>query len=272
MVVLKKKYKLADLAKVCGWDRKIMDAIAESREKIDTANDAMSLLIDGVHKCAIAQGSPGMGKTTLVTKALEEAGKDFLLLSSHATPGYLYMALYEMRKSNQFVVLDDCDGILRDESGLNLLKAATDTKPIKTVGWGTSREFINPVTKEPYPNSFEYEGNVIICTNVRGAKSGRVKDHLMAIASRVTPIDLEHNNIISQYGLIAHMIYDHDYLNNDPDTELSEDQQIELLHYLNTHLQLASRLDLRLPSKIARVMRVRPDKWQSLANTYMAAM
>ena len=67
------------------------------------------------------------------------------------------------------------------------------------------------------------------------------------------------------------MIIDKDYLSNDPDTQISEEEKVELLKFLLENLDIPRRLDLRLPQHIARTMKVKPNNWQRQARRFLEA-
>ena len=98
--------------------------IDEVREYNEDAQEFLRDVVAGAHRAAIIYGPPGMGKTHAVVEALKSTGlqenKDYVIARSHATPGMLYILLHLMRKAGKYIILDDCDGIIANETGLNL--------------------------------------------------------------------------------------------------------------------------------------------------------
>ncbi len=249
--------------------------IDEVRQYNEDAQEFLRDVVAGAHRAAIIYGPPGMGKTHTVVEALKSTGlqenKDYIVARSHATPGMLYVLLHMMRKAGKFVILDDCDGIVANETGLNLLKGATDPT-YRQVGWASTQQIKNPVTGKPIPDTFDFNGTVIICTNVRlSCGRGRIANHMDALRSRSAPFSLALNSREDQYAQIFHMIVDKDYLNSTIDTQLSETQKVDLLKFLLENLDVPRRLDLRLPQHIARTMKANAGNWQRQARRFLEA-
>jgi hypothetical protein len=249
--------------------------ISDIRQYNEDAQEFLRDVVAGAHRAAIIYGPPGMGKTHAIVEALNAAGlkenEDFVVARSHASPGMLYVLLYLMRKKGKFVVLDDCDGIIKDETGLNLLKAATDPT-YRQVGWASTKDLKNPIDGRPMPTTFEFNGTVIISTNVRLTTGrGRMANHMDALRSRTAPFSLSLESREDQYAQIFHMVLEKDYLSVDPETQLTSEQKAELLRFLLVNLDIPRRLDLRLPQHIARTIRIKPDSWQRQAKRFLEA-
>ena len=201
---------------------------------------------------------------SLISHDLKE-GEDYAVLRSHTTPLMLYIWLYLMRDEDKFIVLDDCDGIITQETGLNLLKAATDNS-FRQVGWASSNEIFNPVTKESIPSSFEFNGRVIITTNIRPVVGkSRLANHMDAIRSRAAAFSFNLNNTDEQLAQIFYMILEKNYLASSDESNISSTEKIDLLRFLVKNLKVARRLDLRLPQIIAREIKGKKDNWERRA-------
>ncbi len=232
----------------------------------EDASEFMDSVIKKVHRSVVIYGQSGMGKTHVVTNSLIQhglvEGEDYVVLRSHTTPLMLYIWLYLMHEENKFVVLDDCDGILANETGLNLLKAATDNS-FRQVGWNSSTELFHPVTKEPIPSSFEFNGRIIITTNIRPVTGrSRVANHMDAIRSRSAAFKFNLNSVDEQLAQVFFMVLEKDYLSFSEDINISEQEKIELLEFLQTNVDKARRLDLRLPQIIAREIKSKKENWE----------
>jgi Cdc6-like AAA superfamily ATPase len=231
-------------------------------------NDFISGVISGVHRSAVIYGPPGLGKTHTVTSALQSAGKiendDYIIVRSHATPLQLYQLLYFMRQAGKIVVLDDCDGILTNEIGLNIVKAATDNK-FRQIGWHSSVAIKSP-SGQPINSQFNFDGSLIVITNVRLAQGkGRMSNHWDALRSRMPGFHLALEDRSDQYAQIFYAMTELDYLSASPDTTLDEEQKVALLKFFLDNLDLPRRLDLRMPEAIAREMKSRPENWERRA-------
>ena len=232
----------------------------------EDARDFIQDVIEGTHKSVMIFGNPGTGKTTLVQTALEAnglmKGRDYLVARSHITPSQLYIALYHTRRQGQFLVMDDCDTILSSEIGLNMLKAATD-QTFREMRYDSTYALKGVI--EEVPKSFEFNGTVIITTNIipKTGKS-RMAQHMEAIRSRCVPFALHSENNMDAYAHLFYMVYENDMLAREfPD--LAWDKKVTLLKFILNNIDSIRKLDLRKPGHIIRTMLKHPDSWERKA-------
>lgn len=224
-------------------------------------------VIRGVHKSAVLQGPPGLGKSYAITRALKTAGMkdgvDYFVAKGHITPLQFFQVLYMFRRKNQVIVLDDCDSLFTDPTGLEMLKAACDSDS-KRVTWSSARV---PVYNGKPINDFIFNGTIIVATNMsirtgRGSSRDRAA---AAVMSRLTYWPLEWDTRERQYAQIFNMVVNAGYLDSDPNTKLSDDQKVELLTFILSNLDDISSLDLRLPQKLAAEIVEDPNNWTDTA-------
>ena len=132
----------------------------------------------------IIQGEKGLGKSHTVHAILdeydptvegneempEEQRRSIKRFTGKITPMQLYLALQEYSGKKCILLFDDCDSAWNDIGALNILKAAMDTKPRRTVTWASSARAIRE-------QSFVFEGSVIVITNAH-MHSGHYKAFL----------------------------------------------------------------------------------------------
>lgn len=156
----------------------------------------IDMVIDGIKPLTVICGAPGVGKTFRVKKHIRKAGKvmskgpykltgeDWYMSKGSETKVSLYCKLFQYKDKGDIFLLDDCDKVLKDEDAINLIKAATDSDDERIIAYGTSRPPEMPDTliemhpewaeqciqdnkgKYYYPPSFEYNGSMIILTNM----------------------------------------------------------------------------------------------------------
>jgi len=127
----------------------------------------------------IIYGDPGIGKTFAVRSVIDgKLGIRNKYIRAKETATELYKNAYEYRNKNDTIILDDCDSIFDDPVQMNLIKAMTDSYPVRKVTYDSS--FMNGVPKE-----FEYAGKVIILTN-RKVNSNPDYDALISRAFSTT--------------------------------------------------------------------------------------
>lgn len=262
-----------DVYKACLINKKMADTIEQIRQDLVDSEEFVTDVARGIHRSALFYGRPGMGKTHLITAGLKavskENGRDFLVARSHITPRMFYAMLYLMREEGQYVVLDDCDGVMSNEEGLNLLKAATDPT-FRKIGWSSSSEVKLP-DGTLIPSEFEFNGSVIIATNVRNGTKGKTAQHFAAIKSRCVSWAMNYDSIAEQFAYIYHLVIDKNYLDSDPETTLTCSQKIDLIKFIMSNLSQCTGLDLRKPQHIARVIKSKPNNWQNHARRFLTA-
>jgi Cdc6-like AAA superfamily ATPase len=261
-----------DLYKACLINKQIANTIVQIEQDLEDSEEFVADIVAGLHRSALVYGSPGMGKTHLITKALENAGKkigvDYLIARSHTTPMQFYAMLYLMREPGKFIVMDDCDGIMTGEEGVNLLKAATDPT-FRNVGWASTAVVKIPGTDEIVPASFIFNGSIVIATNIRASIRGKAAQHQEAIKSRCVSWKMNYLSKDEQFAYIYHLVVDKNYLDSNPETAITWDQKIEMLRFIMSNLSTCARLDLRKPQHIARVMLKKPNAWQNHAKRFL---
>ena len=156
----------------------------------------------------IVYGIGGIGKTYTVESTLKEEGlslnKDYFKINSKITTASLYEILYTHR-DGKILVFDDADGFWKDDDASNMLKAALDTYPVRTVSWYTKQTYnVSPLDdaqkqaynqevdlklkagddKIKFPSSFDFKSRIIFISN-------KPRDFFdSAVLTRVKSIDM----------------------------------------------------------------------------------
>ena len=128
----------------------------------------------------IMSGDGGLGKTFTVNKTLKHAGmisyddlsaegttfsldpantKVYRTIKGYTTPKGLFRTLYENR--NKVIIFDDTDSVFKNDTSVNLLKAALDSYDKRIISWN-SESFGGD---DDLPKSFEFTGCIIFITN-----------------------------------------------------------------------------------------------------------
>lgn len=240
-----------------------IEAVAEFQHHTERFVDDV---INGVHRSAVLQGPPGLGKSHAVARSLANAGRvqgrDFVIVKGAITPFKLFQLLYVYRREGQLVVLDDCDSILLEERGLEVLKAATDDQ-FRKVSWRGAALSYNGERVD----DFVFNGSIIICTNLslRTYTGSRRDRQAAALLSRMVVWDLQLRTRERCYAQVFHMVVNEDYLSVSAATALTTDQKRDLLTFLLRHLDDVQNLDLRQPQILAREIVANPQSWQQRA-------
>lgn len=217
----------------------------------------------------IVSGAGGVGKTFKAESVLahyrEKDDITTATTSGYRTPIMLYEFLWKYRHPNCVILFDDSDAILGDETSVNLLKAATDTKPVRKVSYGSASKMLE---EQGIPLDFEFEAQIIFLTNldfegyIKTGRAPKLTPHLQALMTRGTYLDLEIHSL-REVGLwIDHQVRKHKILITQHG--LTVEQQETILEWLADN-----RLRLRFPSirtavKAAGHMTMNPKGWKAV--------
>ena len=265
---LTKKYKPVGEKKKEESDSEAIERIAARFSILDEMADAEAT---SKVRAMIVSGPPGIGKSYGVEKALEKqnmftdiAGdkRKFEMVKGAMSAIGLYKKLYEFKDAGCVCCFDDCDAILYDDLALNLLKAALDTTPRRTLHWNTESRVLQ---SEGMPNSFEFNGGVIFITNIKfdNVRSKKLQDHLAALQSRCHYLDLTIDSMKDRM-LRIRQICGIGMLDK---YAMPEGLQEELIQFIYDNKHKLREISLRMVLKIADLWKMAPEKWKILAET-----
>ena len=257
-------------------DKKVTKPKETDEEAIERIGARFSILDEMAEAVAtskvramIVSGPPGIGKSYGVEKALEKqnmftdiAGekRKFEMVKGAMSAIGLYKKLYEFKDPGCVCCFDDCDAILYDDLALNLLKAALDTTPRRSLHWNTESRTLQA---EGMPNSFEFSGGVIFITNIKfdNVKSKKLQDHLAALQSRCHYLDLTIDSMRDRMLRIRQICG----IGMLEKYKMPAGLQEELIQFIFDHKHKLREISLRMVLKIADLWKMAPDKWKELA-------
>ena len=247
-------------------DEEAIERIAARFSILDEMADAVAT---SKVRAMIVSGPPGIGKSYGVEKALEKqnmfqdiAGdkRKFEMVKGAMSAIGLYKKLYEHSAKGHVVCFDDCDAILYDDLALNLLKAALDTTPRRTLHWNTESRTL---MAEGMPNSFNFDGGVIFITNIKfdNVKSKKLQDHLQALQSRCHYLDLTIDSMRDRM-LRIRQIVGTGMLEK---YAMGKQEEERLVQFIFDNKHKLREISLRMVLKIADLWKMSPDRYQHLA-------
>ena len=98
-----------------------------------------------------------------------------VIIEGNATPFGMYVKLYKHR--DQFVVIDDVDGLYADRAGVRLLKCLCQTEEEKSVAWHSDSKSLD---RQGVPREFVTKSQVLIISN----DWQTLNDHVDALQDR----------------------------------------------------------------------------------------
>lgn len=143
----------------------------------------------------IVPGPPGIGKTYNVDDVMRITGAIHERISGTCSEIELYKLAYQYRFKGNVIIIDDGDKVFRNEETINLLKAMTDSRPIREISHRTNSEFLTDAAGAPIEKETVYEGSVIVLSNIDFQENvdtgrGRGVEHMEALISRSLYLDL----------------------------------------------------------------------------------
>ncbi len=218
----------------------------------------------GEFRSVIVNGPPGVGKSYSVDAYLQQyANEDcYKVAAGHMTPLSLYGNLYQYRNVGDVLVLDDIDSVFSKIEGINLLKAAMDTKPVRRISWESSSTVVMNLGLPPH---FEFKGSIVLISNIGFVqKKGKMQEHLDALKDRSYSLHISDNTREELYQQVCFMVIKKGLLK---EFDLAAEQQSKILYYIGSNLDQLNKVSLRLAMKLAGLMKANPEEWSSMADS-----
>ena len=245
-------------------DEEISIRIADTYESMEALVTAVAS--NTVNSLIIAGGA-GIGKSHTVNKVLSEVNNgseyNYVFHRGYIRASHLFRLLWENRHSGMVIVLDDVDSIFSDETSLNLLKAVLELKPVRRVGWGSEKEFLDS-DNEQIPRYFDFEGSIIFLTNLpfrdmieSGNKNA---PHLSALESRSLVLDMKIKTrreylIKIKQTVKAGMLREKGFSHSD---------EVKIMDFIENHRDSFIELSLRMVEKVSALFKANPHNWEKL--------
>jgi hypothetical protein len=230
-------------------------------QRYSTVESYVEKISTGDLQSVVISGPPGVGKTYTVEKYLSKYCKTkFKVINGHMTIFNLYAHLYLMKDKGNVLVLDDIDSVFTKIEGLNILKAALDTKASRTINWQSSTHLLNRVG---LPQNFNYNGSTILITNEgRGTFNKKLKNHYDALCDRTYHLKVAHDNDESRLHQINFMIIKKNLLGQ---FNLTNESIADILDYINENSNEFHNLSLRTAIKAADLIKTFGSEWKKFA-------
>ena len=243
----------------------------EIREKLtdrfNILQELTSSAISGDCRALIVSGPPGLGKSFSVEQALakwDPAEENHTIIKGYVKATGLYRTLYQYREKHNVLVFDDSDSIFFDDVALNMLKTVCDTTERRKVSYLADYNMVDATSADLIPRSFDFEGTIIFITNMdfdhmidRGTK---IAPHLEALVSRAHYVDLAMKSR-RDYLIRIEQVVEEGMLTN---RGLSQEQQSDVMKFINSNQMKLRELSLRMAIKIADLRKSKAN-WEKVA-------
>lgn len=206
----------------------------------------VKMVADGPSNSLIVSGSGGLGKSFTVKKIFSECGlvedEHYMIVKGYATPKSLYRKLCE--NPDMTIVFDDCDSVLKDQNSVNILKAALDSEPVRTVCWLIEGE-------SDLPKSFDFTGKIVFLTNL---DRSQVPQALISRA-QVVDIGMTPDEKIDRMRAII----------EDVRTDLHISVKNDVIDFLHSFRHRMKDLNMRTLLKVLDIRISEPTIWKDIA-------
>ena len=216
----------------------------------------------GKVRSLIVNGPPGVGKSYVVGEQLAKQNpRKHKIVSGHMTLLALYAALYAYKDKGSVLVLDDVDSVFTKVEGLNLLKAAMDTKAVRNIHWESSSAMLNQMG---LPTSFQFNGAVILISNVGfGGATTKCMAHLNALKDRSYCIPVASGGEDSCFKQVAYMVVKRKMLAS---YNLTDREATMLLDYIAKNRNRLYTVSLRTMIKLVDIYKMNKRGWRVMAD------
>lgn len=119
-------------------------------------------------------GKPGLGKSRIVCKGLQDAGVAYVVFKGKLSPLRFYIELFKAR--GMVIVVDDADSLLNNNDGLEIIRCLAETEGVRRVSWNTTTAKLKA---SRVPPSFETTSRLVLISN-----KGRRGDMFDSVISR----------------------------------------------------------------------------------------
>ena len=115
------------------------EMVADPLPIFQQMNTYTLMVAQGLNTALLITGQGGVGKSYNVGRILSAYGKknkDYVIMKGKSSVSAMYKFLYD--NYDKIVVFDDCDSVLQNTDGLNILKGVLDSSEVREVSWNTS--------------------------------------------------------------------------------------------------------------------------------------
>jgi hypothetical protein len=223
-----------------------MKEIFNINQRFDFLDRYTQMVINGVSPSLLITGEGGLGKSYSVMQSIKTSdmlNDDYVVVKGYSTARGLYNFLYD--NIDKLIIFDDCDSVLDDKVGQNILKSALDSYDIRTVSWMSKMS-----KNDRYPQQFNFRGRIIFISN---KNKNNINE---AILTRCMVIDLSmspDDKIDRMRSILPSMLPQYDI-------KIKKDA----LEFLNKYKNDVN-LNIRMLIMVIKIIATNPSDWENAA-------
>lgn len=242
------------------------DPVVEIKEMWEIINTILDMVFLGSANGCIIGGTPGMGKTFTINQKLKSLGLiegvDYVYFQGgKVTLIEFYRIMYE--NASATLIFDDSDSVFSHPDGVNMMKAALDSNPRRTVSYNSPAVLSKGLT-----TSFQFTGKMIFLTNLS----------LEEIDSAIRDRSLVMGVWLNRQQIMADLKSKYMYVKSSEETEAEEDDSIQpiitredkdrIYNWFNDYVMDNMEKGIEKPSQISmRLMKKMYDAYSDLKHT-----
>ena len=225
--------QLEDIAEGISW-----------QEKFEFLRGMITQLYNGKIQSIYLYGMPGSGKSYETIQTLDNLGATYSTFSGAGGPDEFVQILYNHREDEILVLDDFSDKLLKNQEMVNILKAALQNDPVRTITYAKV-----PKKGLDFPPQFKFSSGIIFISNY--AKL----DPAIASRSMVLEITFSNEEVIEKITSTLK--------NYRPDVPMAKKQ--EALEYARELAPGVKVIDYRMIDNIIVAMDISPDNWKRMS-------
>ncbi|HEG8097813.1 TPA: hypothetical protein SFZ43_000115 [Campylobacter jejuni] len=242
------------------------DPVVEIKEMWEIINTILDMVFLGSANGCIIGGTPGMGKTFTINQKLKSLGLiegiDYVYFQGgKVTLIEFYRIMYE--NASATLIFDDSDSVFSHPDGVNMMKAALDSNPRRTVSYNSPA-----VLSKGLSTSFQFTGKMIFLTNLS----------LKEIDSAIRDRSLVMGVWLDREQIMADLKSKYMYVKSSEETSAEDDDSIKpiitredkdrIYNWFNDYVKSNMEKGIDKPTQISmRLMKKMYDAYTDLKHT-----
>lgn len=217
-------------------------------------------------RALVVTGAPGVGKSYNVHEELDNTpNARYHIIGGGISAIGLYKLGYQYRNPGNVLVMDDSDGIFKDEEALNVLKALCDTSLQRQVSWYKESAALKAEGGEgDIPQQYDFNGAMIFISNLnmqaeidRG--NSKYVPHFEALMSRALYLDLQLFSPQARYLWVKHVATVGKIFRRENVSDATGEQ---ILNWIGQHRDSLRELSVRTVTKMCQIVSDNPTEWR----------